>query len=291
MTIELKARFDEQRNIEWARALEEAGAHVAYGVVGLKTHAKVSLVVRQEADGLRYYSHIATGNYNTDTANLYTDLGLFTCRLDVGNEVAQLFNVLTGYVHRPVFRKLLVAPFNMRQRFLELIEREVAHQRAGRGGRMVAKMNSLEDPTIARALYAAADAGVEVRLLVRGICRLRPGLPGRSESVRVASVVGRFLEHARIFHFANGGEPEYYIGSADWMSRNLDYRVEAIVPVDDPGLQEELRNILELQLADNAKAWDLASDGRWTRRRPEAGEEARSSQTQLMERALRRAGR
>jgi polyphosphate kinase len=291
VTIELKARFDEQRNIEWARALEEAGAHVAYGVVGLKTHAKVSLVVRQEADGLRYYSHIATGNYNTDTANLYTDLGLFTCRPDIGTEVAQLFNVLTGYVHRPVFRKLLVAPFNMRQRFLELIEREVAHQRAGRGGRIVAKMNSLEDPTIARALYAAAAAGVEIRLLVRGICRLRPGLPGRSESVQVASVVGRFLEHARIFHFANGGEPEYYIGSADWMSRNLDYRVEAIVPVDDPGLQEELRNILELQLADNTKAWDLAPDGRWTRRQPEAGEETRSSQTQLMERALRRAGR
>ncbi len=291
VTIELKARFDEQRNIEWARALEEAGAHVAYGVVGLKTHAKVSLVVRQEADGLRYYSHLATGNYNTDTANLYTDLGLFTCRPEVGTEVAQLFNVLTGYVHRPLFHKLLVAPFNMRQRFLELIEREAAHQRAGRGGRIVAKINSLEDPTIARALYAASGAGVEVRLLVRGICRLRPGLPERSETVSVTSVVGRFLEHARIFHFANGGEPEYYIGSADWMSRNLDYRVEAIVPVDDPVLQEELRTILELQLADNCKAWDLAADGNWTRRQPAAGEVPRSSQAQLMELALRRAGR
>ena len=291
VTVELKARFEEARNIEWARALEEAGAHVAYGVVGLKTHAKVSLVVRQEADQLRCYSHLATGNYNTDTANLYTDLGLFTCRSDIGADVSQLFNLLTGYVLKPEFRKLLVAPATMRVRFEELIAREVEHARAGRGGRIVAKMNALEDPRIVRSLYEAAQAGVAIDLIVRGICRLRPGVPGLSEGITVVSIVGRFLEHARIFHFANAGQPEYYFGSADWMSRNLDYRVEAIVPVEAPELQEELRTILELQLADNVKAWELDGDGGWRQRRPAAGEEPRASQQLLMERALRRAGR
>ena len=289
--VELKASFEEARNIEWAEALEEAGAHVAYGVVGLKTHAKASLVVRQERDGLRTYSHIATGNYNTDTAELYTDLGLFTCRPEIGADLAQLFNVLTGFVHQPTFARLLVAPFNMRSRSRELIEREVAHARAGRAGRIIAKMNSLEDPQIVRALYEAAQAGVEIDLVVRGLCRLRAGVPGLSERIRVRSIVGRFLEHARIFYFANGGAPEYYLGSADWMSRNLDWRVEAMVPVETPELQGELAAILELQLADNCKAWDLQPDGTWTRRQPAPGEPRRSSQQLLMERAQAHAAR
>ena len=291
VTVEIKARFDEAANIEWAEALEKVGAHVAYGIVGLKTHAKVALVVRQERDGLRCYAHIATGNYNADTAKLYTDLGLLTCNPEIADDVVQLFNMLTGYVHEPKFEKLLVAPVNMRQRFMELIEREVEHQRAGRRGRIVAKMNSLEDPQICEALYAASAAGVEIDLIVRGICRLRPGLPGTSETIRVVSIVGRFLEHSRIFYFANGGTPEHFIGSADWMSRNLDYRVEAIVPIEDPRLQEELKEILDIHLADNVKAWDLRPDGSYEQRRPAPGEERRASQELLMRRALERVGR
>jgi polyphosphate kinase len=291
VTVEIKARFDEAANIEWAERLEKVGAHVAYGVVGLKTHAKVALVVRQERDGLRCYTHIATGNYNPETAKLYTDLGILTCREDIADDVVQLFNMLTGYVHKPRFKKLLVAPINMRQRFLELIQREVEHQAAGRGGHIVAKMNALEDKAIAEALYAASAAGVQIDLVVRGICRLRPGLPGRSETIRVTSIVGRFLEHARIFTFANGGRPEYFLGSADWMARNLDYRVEAIVPVEDLRIQEELKAILDLHLADNVKAWDMRPDGSYVQRRPAAGEEPRSSQELLMQRALERAGR
>jgi polyphosphate kinase len=291
VTVEIKARFDEAANIEWAERLEAVGAHVAYGMVGLKTHAKIALAVRQEKDGLRCYTHIATGNYNNETARLYTDLGLFTCREDITGDVVQLFNMLTGYVHNPQFKKLLVAPVNMRQRFLELIEREVAHQQAGRGGHIIAKMNALEDRQIAEALYAASAAGVEIDLIVRGICRLRPGLPGQSETIRVISIVGRFLEHARIFCFANAGDPEYFIGSADWMSRNLDYRVEAIVPVEEPRLQEELRAILDLELADNVKAWDMRADGTYIQRAPLPGAEPRSSQDLLMQRSLERAGR
>ncbi len=291
VTIEIKARFDEAANIEWAEALEKVGAHVAYGVVGLKTHAKLCLVVRQERDGLRCYSHVATGNYNAETAKLYTDLGLLTCSEEIAADVAQVFNLLTGYVHQPRFTKLLVAPVNMRQRFLELISREVEHSRAGRGGHLVAKMNGLDDPEIVEALYAASAEGVEVDLIVRGLCRLCPGLPGRSETIRVVSIVGRFLEHARIFHFANGGSPEYFIGSADWMTRNLDHRVEAVTPVDDRRLQEELQVILDLQLADNVNGWDLQPDGSYLRRRPLSGEPARSSHELLMQRALERAGR
>lgn len=290
--IELRASFDEARNIEWAEALEEAGAHVAYGVVGYKTHAKVSLVVRQEEDGLRAYAHLATGNYNTDTAELYTDLGLFTCDPEIGADTAQLFNLLTtGQLAERRFTRLAVAPIAMRDRLLALIEREVAHQRAGRGGRIVAKMNALEDPRLVMALYDASTAGVPIDLVVRGVCRLRPGLPGRSATIRVRSIVGRFLEHARIFHFGNAGNPEFYIASADWMSRNLDYRVEAMAPVDDPQLAARLREILDAQLADNCKAWELAADGRWTKCRPAPGEPARSSQRLLAQRTLERAGR
>jgi polyphosphate kinase len=291
VTVEIKARFDEAANIEWAEALEGVGAHVAYGVVGLKTHAKVALVVRRERDQLKSYMHLATGNYNPDTAKLYTDIGLFTCDEEIAADVAQLFNMLTGYVHRPHFKKLLVAPINMRQRFIELIRREVAHCAAGRGGHVIAKMNALEDREIVEELYAASAAGVEMDLIVRGICRLRPGLPGQSETIRVISIVGRFLEHARIFYFANGGRPEFFIGSADWMSRNLDYRVEAIVPVEDARLQEELKAIVDLQLADNVKAWDLRADGSYHQRRPAEGQAPRSSQDILMQRSLDRAGR
>lgn len=288
VTVEIKARFDEAANIEWAERLEKVGAHVCYGVVGLKTHAKVALVVRQERDELRCYVHLATGNYNPDTAKLYTDLGLFTAREDIAGDVVQLFNMLTGYVHNPQFKKLLVAPINMRQRFLELIEREVEHQKAGRGGHIVAKMNALDDRQIINALYDASALGVEIDLVVRGICRLRPGLPGRSETIRVISVVGRFLEHARIFYFANAGKPEYFFGSADWMSRNLDARVEAITPVEEPRLQEELKTILDLELGDNVKAWEMRPDGTYVQRTPGEGEEPRSSQEILMQRALER---
>ncbi len=291
VTIEIKARFDEAANIEWAEALEKVGAHVAYGVVGLKTHAKLCLVVRQEREGLRCYSHVATGNYNAETAKVYTDLGLLTCNEEIAADVAQVFNLLTGYVHRPSFKKLLVAPVNMRRRFLELIAREAEHARAGRGGRIAAKMNGLDDPELIEALYEAGAAGVEVDLVVRGICRLCPGLPGGSETIRVVSIVGRFLEHARIFCFANAGSPEYSIGSADWMTRNLDHRVEAVTPVEDRRLQEELQTILDLQLADNVNAWDLQPDGTYVRRRPAPGEPARSCHEQLMQRALERAGR
>ncbi|MGH9361548.1 MAG: polyphosphate kinase 1, partial [Thermoanaerobaculia bacterium] len=291
VTVEIKARFDEAANIEWGEALEKVGAHVAYGVVGLKTHAKLCLVVRQEGDSVRCYSHVATGNYNAETAELYTDLGLLTASPAIAADVAQVFNLLTGYVHEPRFKKLLVAPVNMRRRFLELIAREVEQARGGGQGRIAAKMNGFDDPQLIEALYEASAAGVEIDLVVRGICRLRPGLPGKSETIRVRSIVGRFLEHARIFAFANGGRPEVFIGSADWMTRNLDHRVEAVTPVEEPRLQEELRAILDLQLADNVKAWELRSDGSYEKCRPAPGEEPRNSQELLMQRALERAGR
>jgi polyphosphate kinase len=291
ITVEIKARFDEAANIEWAEALEGVGAHVCYGVVGLKTHAKIALVVRQEKDVLRSYVHIATGNYNPETAKLYTDLGLFTADEEIAQDVAQLFNMLTGFVYQPKFKKLLVAPTSMRPRFLEMIEREVEHHRKGKGGHIIAKMNALDDRQVIDALYDASAAGVEIDLIVRGICRLRPGLPGKSETIRVISIVGRYLEHARIFWFANGGKPETYIGSADWMTRNLDARVEAAVPIEDPRLQEEVKAILDLQLADNVKAWDMQADGSYVQRRPGKDEEPRSSQDLLMQQALERAGR
>ena len=290
--VELKASFDEARNIEWAEALEGAGAHVAYGVVGYKTHAKVSLVVRQEPEGVRTYVHLATGNYNTDTADLYTDLGLFSSDTALGADTAELFNLLTsGHIGRQRFEKLVVAPMNMRARVLALIAREAEHSRCGVPGRIVAKMNSLEDPEIVRALYDASRAGVEIDLIVRGVCRLRPGIAGMSESIRVRSIVGRFLEHGRIFRFANGGADEYYIASADWMSRNLDNRVETMVPVETPALQAELQEILDVQLADNRKAWELRANGSWQQLRPAADEPVRDSQAIFMQNALRRRAR
>src|SRR5262249_19974699 len=263
--VELQARFDEEANIRWARALEEVGAHVVYGLVGYKTHCKACLVVRQEADGIRRYCHLATGNYNVRTAGVYADLGLFTCRPTFGEDLTELFNLLTGYARPMGFHHLIVAPTELRDALVERIRREAGHARAGRPARLVAKMNSLVDQRLVEELSAASQAGGAVDLIVRGICCLRPGVPGRTERVRVVSIVDRFLEHARIFYFQNGGDEEYFLASADWMPRNLDHRVEVAFPVLAPVLRERLREILEVQLSDTVKARVLMPDGRWTR--------------------------
>ncbi|HEU4989830.1 MAG TPA: polyphosphate kinase 1 [Gemmatimonadaceae bacterium] len=272
--VELKARFDEANNISWARRLEDVGAHVAYGATTLKTHAKLALVVRREADGIRRYVHIGSGNYNSRTARVYTDVGLFTCSPVIGDDVTELFNALTGFSRKRSYRALLVAPASMRARFLELIEREAAHARAGRPARIIGKMNALVDEEIIRALYAASEAGVDIDLVIRGICCLRPGVPGVSSRVRVSSVIGRFLEHSRLWYFANGGAGQYYLGSADWMPRNFDRRVEAVAPVEDRTLHPRLRALFETLLRDNRQAWDLDADGIWTQRRPDGPEHA-----------------
>ncbi len=264
--VELKARFDEERNIEWARTLEDAGVHVAYGLVGLKTHTKTTLVVREEEDGLQVYAHIGTGNYNPKTAGLYTDLGLLTARPEVGADLMDLFNFLTGYSRQRHFRRLLVAPVNMRDRFVELIDTEAANALAGRPSGIIAKMNGLDDPVIAHALYRASQAGVPIRLIVRGNCRVQPGIAGISDNIEVISIIGRFLEHHRIYSFTNDGTPLYFIGSADWMSRNLIARVEAIVPVEEPALQEQLQRILDACLEDRRQSWLLEGDGLYHRR-------------------------
>jgi polyphosphate kinase len=264
--VELKARFDEANNISWARTLEDAGVHVAYGSAVLKTHAKTALVVRREPDGIRRYVHLGTGNYNSRTARLYTDIGLLTCSPSVGADVSDLFNSLTGYSRQRLYRKLLIAPVNMRDRFLDLIAREAAHARDGRKARIVAKMNSLVDAELIESLYRASQAGVEIDLIVRGICCLRPGVAGLSERIRVVSVIGRFLEHSRVWCFENDGRVEYYLGSADWMPRNFDRRVEAVVPVDDPVLHERLGRLLSTYLADDRQSWGLRSDGSWVQR-------------------------
>jgi polyphosphate kinase len=266
--VELQARFDEANNITWARTLEDYGVHVAYGLPGLKTHAKTTLVVRREPDGIRRYVHVGTGNYNSKTARLYTDLGLFTVSRSIGADITDLFNALTGFSRQRLYRKILVAPANMRDRLMEMIRRETALASAGKSGRIIAKMNSIVDEQIIEALYDASRAGVEIDLIVRGICCLRPGVAGASDNIRVMSVIGRFLEHSRLFYFANDTEPEYYIGSADWMTRNFDRRVEAIVPVDDVLLHEKLYAILRTSLEDNREAWDLAPDGSYTQRNP-----------------------
>jgi len=270
--VEVKARFDEAKNIEWARKLEEAGCHVAYGLVGLKTHCKVSMAVRQEEDGLRAYYHIGTGNYNAKTAGIYTDLGFFSCNPEIGADLMDLFNYLTGYSYQSDYRKLLVAPINMRDRFLQLIDNEISLALSGRQGKIVAKMNALEDPVIVRRLYEASQAGVAIDLIVRGNCRLRPGIPGVSENIRIISIIGRFLEHSRIFYFHNDGAPHFYIGSADWMRRNLSARVEAAVPIEDPRLQEYLWFILQSSLNDQRHAWEMQPDGRYRQRQPAVGD-------------------
>jgi polyphosphate kinase len=272
--VELKARFDEANNITWARKLEDYGIHVSYGSAALKIHAKTALIVRRESDGVRRYVHLGSGNYNSRTARIYTDVGLLTCSPSIGADVSDLFNALTGYSRQRIYRKLFVAPTALRGRFLELVQREADHARAGRPARIIAKMNALVDTAMIDALYAAAQAGVTIDLLVRGICCLRPQVPGQSENIRVVSIIGRFLEHSRMFYFANGGSGEYYIGSSDWMPRNFDRRVEAVAPVEKPALHERVRALLELYLADNRQSWDLTRDGSWRQRTPASVERA-----------------
>ncbi|WP_410766940.1 polyphosphate kinase 1 [Haloferax sp. DFSO60] len=284
--VELKARFDEENNLRWVRRLEEEGIHVAYGTLGLKTHSKTALVVREESDGVRLYSHVATGNYHSQTAKLYTDLGLFTADPDVGNDLVRLFNYFTGHSRHDTYRKLLVAPTNLREEMTRLVHHEAENARNGKPARIVAKLNALEDPEMIRELYRASMAGVEINLVVRGICRLRPGLDGVSENISVSSVVGRFLEHSRIFYFENDGDPEYYLGSADWMVRNLDRRVEAITPVEDPELRIELEAVLDALLSDNRKRWVMDAEGRYEQLRPEGDEQEVEAHQVLMDRAL-----
>ncbi|MBX7106219.1 MAG: polyphosphate kinase 1, partial [Gemmataceae bacterium] len=282
--IELKARLDEERNIQWARELEKAGVHVVFGFIGLKTHCKVALVVRREEDGIRRYVHLGTGNYNPTTARTYTDLGFFTCDPDICEDATILFNYLTGYGELPQWRKLVVAPSRMQSFFIEKVEQEIRHQEAGRGGRIAAKLNGLLEPNVVQALYRASQAGVKIDIVCRGICALRPGIPGVSENIRVTSVVDRFLEHSRIYYFANAGKPEVYIGSADLMDRNLCRRVEVIWAVDQPDLKVRLiEEILATSLADNVKARELQPDGSYRRVTPRPGEEPVRSQQRFLE--------
>jgi polyphosphate kinase len=281
--VELKARFDEESNIEWARALERSGVHVVYGLVGLKAHGKVALVVRREQDRIARYVHISTGNYNAVTAHLYTDIGLFTADEDIADDASNLFNYLTGYSYKSDYKKLLVAPVNLRDRFEALIEREIKHAKAGRKAHLIFKVNSLCDPQIIRALYKASREGVRIQLLVRGICCLCPGLPGVSENIEVTSVVGRFLEHSRIYYFHNGGNDEVYIGSADLMPRNIDHRVEILVPILDRALVRTLREeVLAVYLADNVKARHMQPNGTYTRKKGGEGRPKVNSQEYLL---------
>lgn len=283
--VEVKARFDEENNIEWGRRLENAGVHVTYGLVGLKTHAKVTLVIREEDEGLRAYCHIGTGNYNPTTARFYTDAGLLTCRTDIGYDVINLFHFLTGYAPEQHYKKLLVAPRDMRKTFAALVKKEMAHHEAHGNGRIIAKMNSLDDTGMIRRLYRASRAGVKIDLIVRGHNRLRPGLPGYSENIRVCSVVGRFLEHSRIFCFHNAGNPLVYLGSADWQRRNLEDRVEVIVPVEDPALRQRCMDIMQLYFEDRRLAWDLGPDGRYVQRQPISRDEEDGVQELLIRQA------
>jgi polyphosphate kinase len=290
--IELKARLDEERNIIWARELEKAGVHVVFGFVGLKTHCKVALVVRREEDGIRRYVHLATGNYNPQTARIYTDLGYFTCNADFCEDASALFNYLTGYGELPQWRKLIVAPSRMQAFMIEKIAQETANQQAGKEGRILAKINGLLEPAIVQALYRASQAGVKIDIVCRGICALRPGIPGVSDTIRVTSIVDRFLEHSRIFYFANAGDPQVYIGSADWMDRNLSRRVEVVFPIEPPELKQRLiREILATSLADNAKSRELQADGTYKRVVPEPGKPVVRSQERFLEIAAQNTAR
>jgi polyphosphate kinase len=266
--VEIKARFDEQNNIGWARLLEQAGCHVVYGVMGLKTHAKLCLVVRAEGDQLRRYVHVGTGNYNPTTARIYEDFGILTASPRLGADVSSLFNFLTGHARDPDYRSLIVAPRRMRLRLLELIEREARLSTPGAPGRIAMKLNNLVDEALIDALYAAARKGVEVDLIVRATCALRPGVSGLSERIRVHSIVGRFLEHSRVLAFGNGGDEEVYVGSADLMHRNLDRRVETLVRVESGAARQRLKEVLELALQDTVGSWQLDGDGRWSRVKP-----------------------
>ncbi len=289
VVVELKARFDESANIRWASRLEEAGIHVTYGVVGLKTHTKVILVVRQDYSGLTRYAHVGTGNYHAGTARLYSDYGLLTSDDVLGRDLTELFNYLsTGYKPKRHYTKILPAPSFLKKALLEKIDREVRQHSPASPGQIQMKMNGLEDAEVTRALYEASRAGVSIDLIVRDSCRLRPGIPGVSENIRVISIVGRFLEHGRIFYFRNGGDAEYYIGSADCMKRNLESRVEVVVPVEDPRLQGELRTILDTQLSDQRSAWDMQPDGTYIQRMPPSGSDAKNCQEIFIERAEKR---
>jgi polyphosphate kinase len=263
--VELQARFDEEANITWARALEEVGAHVVYGLVGYKTHCKVCLVVRQETDGIRRYCHLSTGNYNSRTSAVYSDLGIFTCRDSFGEDLTELFNFLTGYTRPHKLHHLVLAPIGLREHFVSLIQKEAEQARAGRAARIIAKVNSLIDGIVIEQLYLASQAGVVIDLIVRGMCSLRPAMPGRSENIRVVSIIDRYLEHARAFYFHNGGNPTFWLASADWMPRNFNRRIEIAFPVVEPSLQCRLKEFLDLQLADTVKGWWMQSDGSYVR--------------------------
>jgi polyphosphate kinase len=290
--IELKARLDEERNIVWARELEKAGVHVVFGFIGLKTHCKVALVVRREEDGIRRYVHLSTGNYNPQTARIYTDIGLFTCNPDFCDDASALFNYLTGYSELPQWRKLIVAPSRMQAFMIEGINREAALQQSGKEGRIIAKINGLLEPAVVQALYRASQAGVRIDLICRGICALRPGIPGISENIRVISIVDRFLEHSRIFYFGNNGDPQVYVGSADWMDRNLSRRVEVAFPIEPPELKQRvIKEILAITLADNAKARLLLPDGSYKRIVPEPNQVRTRSQERFLEIAAQNAQR
>jgi polyphosphate kinase len=265
--VELQARFDEEANITWARALEEVGAHVIYGLLGYKTHCKVCLVVRQEPDGIRRYCHLSTGNYNVRTSTIYSDIGLFTCRESFGDDLTELFNLLTGYTRPQSFHHLILAPLSLREHFIGLIRKEAEQARAGQPARIIAKVNSLIDAAVIEELYLASQAGVQIDLIVRGMCSLRPALQGASERIRVVSIVDRYLEHARIFYFHNAGKPAFWLASADWMPRNFNRRIEIAFPVVEPHIQTRLKDILELQLADTVKGWWMQSDGNYVRSR------------------------
>ncbi len=286
--VELKARFDESANIRWARALEEAGVHVVYGIPGLKTHVKCILVARREGDGVRNYVHIGTGNYNPKTARIYTDFGLFTVNPEIGDDIAEMFNFLTGYARPSGYRKVKVAPFNLKDGIVEQIERTIEAHSPEQPARIRMKMNSLLDPPCIRALYRASQAGVEVDLNVRGICALRPGVEGVSENIRVVSIVGRFLEHSRIYSFERPDETCVYIGSADLMPRNLYNRVELVSPVEEDANRAQLLDVLDRGFADNTSSWELGEDGVWSRRSPD-GEEPRNLQREMMELHSKRA--
>jgi polyphosphate kinase len=290
--IELKARQDEERNIQWAKELEKAGVHVVFGFIGLKTHSKIALVVRREEDGIRRYVHLGTGNYNPQTARTYTDLGFFTCDPVLCEDATVLFNYLTGYGELPEWRKLVVAPSRMQTFMLEKIEQEIRHQEAKREGRIITKINGLLEPAIVQALYRASQAGVKVDINCRGICALRPGIAGVSDNIRVTSIVDRFLEHSRIYYFGNAGKPEVYIGSADWMDRNLSRRVEVVWPIEQPDLKVRLIDeILATTFADNVKARELQADGSYRRMTPAPGEDAIRSQQRFLELAAMNASR
>lgn len=286
--VELKARFDEAANIRWARRLENAGIHVTYGVVGLKTHSKIILVIRRDYNGLRRYAHIGTGNYHSETARLYSDLGMLTCDEAIGQDLTELFNYLTGYSPPPTYRKILAAPYTLKQSLISKIERETKCHQPDSPGHIQFKMNALEDADITRSLYRAALAGVKIDLIVRDTCRLRPGIAGLSETVKVISVVGRFLEHARIYYFHNAGEEEYYIGSADLMKRNLESRVEVVAPVENSKLRQELRLILDAQLSSRNNVWEMHSDGSYIERQDLDSKESKSSQETFIELAQKR---